>query len=118
MKPINSYLISAWFDWMTDNGYSPHLVVSTEYQNVIVPQSFIKDNQIVLCIDADAVDELKINPFSISFVASFQGLVQTCSFPVCAVKAIYDIDSGQGTVLPELVQEDSPNDGGFMRVVK
>jgi stringent starvation protein B len=118
MKPINGYLISAWYEWMTDNGYSPHLVVSTTFKNVIVPTAYVKDNQIVLCVDAEAVDDLKINHRQISFLASFNGVAQTCSFPVCAVKAIYDLDSGQGTVLPELEQEETAEDGGFMRVIK
>jgi stringent starvation protein B len=119
MRPINSYLISAWYDWMVDNGYSPHLVVSTKFQGVFVPQAYVKDDQIVLCIDQEAVDNLKIDHDQVSFLASFQGIAQTCRFPICAVRAIYDLDSGQGTVLPELEQmESSAKGAGFMRVIK
>ena len=120
MKPINGYLITAWYDWMIDNGYSPHLVVSTKFQNVIVPTAYVKDDQIVLCVDQEAVQDLKIDHRQIGFLASFGGVPQACSFPVCAVKAIYDLNSGQGTVLPELEQEEATAEegDGFMRIVK
>ena len=81
MSSINSYLIRAWVDWMEDNGLSAHLVVATNISGVDVPFEFAKDNQIVLCIDSEAVTNLLITTSGISFNASFNGVSRVCAFP-------------------------------------
>ena len=128
MSSINPYLIRAWFDWMEDNALSAHLVVATNVPNVDVPTEYIKDDQIVLCIDSQAVDELVISNTEVSFMASFNGISRRCSVPVYAVRAVYDIDSGRGTMFPEMeVTEPEENAGStqsssessnFMKIIK
>ncbi len=128
MSSINSYLIRAWVDWMEDNGMSAHLVVATNISGVDVPFEFAKDNQIVLCIDSEAVTNLLITTSGISFNASFNGVSRVCAFPIHAVRAVYDIDSGRGTMLPEMEAPNadeeetgspaSSSSSSFMKIVK
>jgi|TARA_Y200000002_G_C22683635_1_gene665101 stringent starvation protein B len=115
MTSINPYLIRAWFEWMEDHGLSAHLVVATDVDDVEVPTEFIKDDQIVLCIDSQAVDDLELGNQQISFLASFNTQLRRCVFPIHAVRAIYDLDSGNGTMMPVIEApevEMSDADGG------
>ena len=58
MSPSKPYLLRAIYEWIVDNGMTPHLLVNTEDARVRVPTQFVKDNSIVL-IDVRNRDEVQ-----------------------------------------------------------
>ena len=58
MTPNRPYLIRAMYDWIYDNGLTPHLAVDAHYQGTRVPQEFVQDGQIVLNLAPRAVQGL------------------------------------------------------------
>jgi stringent starvation protein B len=84
--------------------------------DVVVPQQFVKDNQIVLNISPDAVVDLNISNEAVVFNGRFGGVATDVFVPVCAVVGIYARENGQGMVFdPEEVvgpPDDTPPDPG------
>ncbi|MGH8539972.1 MAG: stringent starvation protein B, partial [Stenotrophobium sp.] len=54
------YLIRAIYDWATDNGYTPHMLVAADYPGVVVPREFVQENRITLNISPMAVQTLDL----------------------------------------------------------
>ena len=54
MTSNRPYLIRALYEWLVDNNLTPHLLVETEADAVIVPTQFIEDGKIVLNIGPTA----------------------------------------------------------------
>jgi stringent starvation protein B len=97
----NPYLIRALYEWIVDNGCTPHLVVGVRDERVRVPAQYVKDGAIVLNIAPGAVKDLVLGNDFISFHARFSGAAQDVVFPVSAVRMIYARENGQGMALPE-----------------
>ncbi|MBL8251310.1 MAG: ClpXP protease specificity-enhancing factor [Candidatus Competibacter sp.] len=95
------YLIRALYEWIEDNGLTPHLLVNAELPGVEVPHQHIKDGRIVLNINATAVRALRLGNERIEFNARFGGVARTVSIPIAAVLAIYARESGQGMAFVE-----------------
>lgn len=96
MTPAQPYLIRAFFDWILDNGMTPHLLVQTGSPEVRVPERHINDGKIVLNIYPDAVRKLELGNDDIQFNARFDGVSMHVHFPVATVLAIYAKENGQG----------------------
>ncbi|CAN5338835.1 ClpXP protease specificity-enhancing factor [soil metagenome] len=133
MSSNRSYLLRALYEWIGDNGMTPHLLVDAGAEGVRVPASTIKDGRVVLNIAARAVAQLQLGNREVRFKARFGGVSQDVIVPVSAVLAIYAQETGQGMMLPEdggSVPEDDanlpqppdddpgPKRGGHLRVVK
>ncbi len=101
MTSTKPYLIRAIYDWILDNGMTPHLVVDAGYPEVRVPQEFVADGRIVLNILPSAVRELVIGNDWISFNARFGGVAREVLVPAEAVLGIFTRENGQGMVFPE-----------------
>ncbi len=93
--PTKPYLIRALHDWCTDNGYSPHIVVTVD-DNTVVPAAHIQDGQITLNVAMLATNNLVIGNEYIEFEARFSGVVEHIVVPVPAVSAIYARETGAG----------------------
>ncbi len=89
------YLIRALHDWCTDNGYTPHIVVTVD-ANTAVPVAHIHDGQITLNIGTLATHKLVIGNEYIEFQARFGGITEQIVVPVAAVSAIYARETGAG----------------------
>ncbi len=98
------YLIRALFDWVIDNGLTPHLLIDTSDQSVVVPQQFVENQKIVLNISTSATTNLVLGNESISFNARFSGQPMNVFLPIESVMAIYAKENGQGMMF---AQEDS-----------
>ena len=94
------YLIRALHQWCTDFGFTPFLAVFVD-ERVEVPMEFVKNNEIVLNISADACHQLHIENDWISFQARFGGIPKKVLVPVTHVLAIYSRENGQGIVFQE-----------------
>ena len=96
MTPNRPYLIRAMYDWICDNGLTPHLAVDAHYPGTRVPQEFVQDGQIVLNLAPRAVQGLVAGNDEIIFSARFGGIPRNLVVPVGAVLAIYARENGQG----------------------
>lgn len=89
------YLIRALHEWCTDNGYTPHIVVTVD-ANTVVPRAHIHDGQITLNIGSLATNRLVLGNEYIEFQARFSGVTEHIYVPVAAVSAIYARETGAG----------------------
>ena len=96
MTPSRSYLLRALHEWILDNDSTPHIVVDATINDVMVPEHFISDGQIVLNISPGAVEGLNLSNDAVEFNARFGGVPMHVYVPILAVMAIYAKESGEG----------------------
>ncbi|MFD0739447.1 ClpXP protease specificity-enhancing factor [Lysobacter koreensis] len=101
MTSHRPYLLRALYEWIADNGMTPHLLVDATRPAVKVPTHAIKDGKVVLNVAGRAVSHLEMSNDVISFSARFGGVSHAVSVPIGAVLAIYARETGQGMALPE-----------------
>lgn len=89
------YLLRALYEWCTDNGYTPYIVVAVDARTR-VPMEFVKNGEIVLNISFEATGNLKMDNDLITFKARFGGVARELEIPVDNVSAIYARENGQG----------------------
>ena len=136
MTSHRPYLLRALYEWIADNGMTPHILVDAQQPGVQVPTHAVKDGRVVLNIAERAVAKLQLDNESVRFTARFGGVSHPVAVPIAAVLAIYARETGQGMALPEDVGGTSPDDtppappddsgddgatpkrGGHLRVVK
>lgn len=139
MTSHRPYLLRALYEWIADNGMTPHVLVDASHVGVHVPPHTIKDGKVVLNIADRAVAKLELDNESVRFTARFGGVSFPVVVPVGAVLAIYARETGQGMALPEDIagtggdpdaapsaadppdgddDPDPPKRGGHLRVVK
>jgi len=100
MSSNRPYLVRAMYDWITDNGFTPYLLVDAVQPGVQVPAFAVKDGKVVLNIAMRAVEALELGNDRIRFQARFSGASHALSIPLPAVEAIYAQETGQGMMLP------------------
>lgn len=96
MTPSRSYLLRALHEWILDNDSTPHIVVDATINDVMVPEHFISDGQIVLNISPGAVEGLNLSNDAVEFNARFGGVPMHVYVPILAVMAVYAKESGEG----------------------
>jgi len=108
MSSNKSYLVKAYYDWISDNDLTPYIVVDINVYGVLVPMNYVADGQIVLNIASSAVGTIALGAFAIELSARFGGKLEHISVPYGAIAAIYAKENGVGTSLPiEHSSEDS-----------
>ncbi|MCD9029767.1 ClpXP protease specificity-enhancing factor [Luteimonas sp. BDR2-5] len=100
MTSHRPYLLRALYEWIADNGMTPHILVDASQPGVRVPAHAVKDGRVVLNIADRAVARLEMDNDSVRFSARFGGVSQSVLVPVAAVLAIYARETGQGMALP------------------
>jgi len=101
MTSSRPYLIRALYEWIVDNGLTPHLLVDATRPGVEVPQAYVDDGRIVLNIAPLAVHGLALGNERIEFDARFRGVPHHVVVPPAAVLAIYARENGQGMLFGE-----------------
>src|SRR5690606_13952950 len=101
MTSHRPYLLRALYEWIVDNGMTPHLLVDAGQPGVRVPQQAVKDGKVVLNIAERAVARLQMDNEAVRFSARFGGVSHPVDVPIAAIVAIYARETGQGMVLPE-----------------
>ncbi len=94
------YLIRALYQWLLDNGLTPHLLVEAADPNVVVPKQYVEDGRIVLNISTTAVRQLELGNELITFSARFGGSPMNVIVPTTAVLGIYAKENGHGMLFP------------------
>ena len=98
MTSSRPYLLRALYDWIADNGLTPHLLANATAPGVEVPRQYVKEGRIVLNIAPQAAQGLQLGGEFIVFSARFGGVATGVSVPVSAVLGIYAAENGQGMV--------------------
>ena len=104
MTSSRPYLLRAMYEWIVDNGLTPHILVFADEEGVIVPQEYVEGGKIVLNINPSAVRGLVIGNEEITFSGRFSGRPMDIVVPVRSTVAIYARENGKGMVF-------SPEDG-------
>ena len=101
MTSHRPYLLRALYEWIADNGMTPHILVDARRAGVRVPAHAVQDGRVVLNIADRAVARLEMDNDSVRFSARFGGVSQSVVVPIAAVLAVYARETGQGMALPE-----------------
>lgn len=101
MTSNRPYLIRAMFDWIVDNGLTPHLLVDAEVEGVVVPQRFVEDGRIVLNVSPSAVAGMVLGNDDIHFSARFGGSPHRIELPTRAVLGIFARENSHGMLFPD-----------------
>ena len=100
----------ALFEWIGDNGMTPHILVDAGAPGVDVPDQAVQKGKVILNIDEAAVRELNLGNEWLTFSARFSGRSFNVTVPVDAVLAIYSKENGQGMMFAQDDETDSPDD--------
>lgn len=101
MTSSRPYLVRAMYQWIVDNGMTPHLLVNAENDDCLVPAAHISDGKIVLNIAPMAVQGLTLGDDEVSFSARFSGKAESILVPVTAILAVYARENGQGMMFSD-----------------
>ena len=89
-------MIRAFYDWITDNLWTPYLLINASYPGVIVPSAFVENDKVVLDVSFNAVRSLDITRRQITFSAKFGLKEEFITAPIGSVEAIYAHENMQG----------------------
>lgn len=101
MTSTRPYLLRAMYDWILDNGMTPHVLVNSEDEQVIVPRQYEHDGKIVLNISPTATENLQISNEALTFNARFDGNAMNLYLPVQSILAIYTRENGRGMMFED-----------------
>ena len=126
-NPKRPYFIRAMHEWLSDNSYTPYLMVDTNIPNLLAPTEYAQDGKLVLAISYQATHNLLIDNDSISFAARFGGVSKDVWIPMQAVLAIYAKENPEhsfffdpseyDSIDPEPPSDDTPKKGGHLKFV-
>ncbi len=124
MTSNRPYLLRALYEWIMDNGMTPHVLVDAEIDGVDVPENTIQKGKVVLNIASSATEQMRMDNDIIEFKARFSGKPYPICIPMQAVVAIYARENGQGMMFaqdehePPLDGPDDPPPRPHLKVVK
>ena len=101
MTSSRPYLVRAMYQWIVDNGMTPHLLVDASMEDCMVPVEHIQDGKIVLNIAPMAISGLTLGDEEITFSARFNGKSQSIYVPIHGVLAVYARENGQGMMFSD-----------------
>lgn len=101
MTSSRPYLVRAMYQWIIDNGMTPHLLVDVSLDGVQVPTEHVQNGKIILNIAPMAISSLILGEDEITFSARFSGNPMEIYIPVEAVLAVYAKENGQGMMFSE-----------------
>jgi len=117
MTPSRPYLLRALYEWLTDNGLTPHIVVDATVPHVKIPREHVQNGQIVLNVTATAVQKLMMTNDSVQFSARFPSGPKNIVVPIEAVTAIYARENGAGMMFgPEDLSGDVQTTGSAQQI--
>ena len=90
------YLIRALYQWILDGDDDPYVVVDYFYPGVEVPESYVKDGQIVLNLAPRSLTAWSMSQLGLMFKTRFGGVPTDINLPYGAITAIYAKESGLG----------------------
>lgn len=113
MTPSRPYLIRGLYDWIVDNGLTPHLLVNADGEAVEAPLEYADGGRLVLNVSPGAVRGLDLGNEWVAFSARFGGQPRQVNVPVTEVMAVYARENGRGMLFtPEDGDGGPPPTGG------
>lgn len=109
MVSTKPYLIRAMYEWISDSGWTPYLVVNTKVSGCMTPPEHMGKEQVVFNIARQASNKLLLGNEAIEFGARFSGVSRQIYVPVQAVVAIYAQENGRGMNFPPEMDEEEDN---------
>lgn len=116
MTSSRPYLIRAMYQWIIDNGMTPHLLADASVDGCMVPDGYIQDGKIVLNIAPMAIGGLVLGDDDITFGARFNGVSESIYVPINAVEAIYARENGQGMMFSDEDESSTDMDAGELDI--
>ncbi len=101
MTSSRPYLVRAMYQWIADNGMTPHLLADASVEGIQIPAEHIQNGKIILNIAPMAITGLVLGDNEITFSARFSGKSSGIYIPIDAVLAIYAKENGQGMMFSE-----------------
>lgn len=101
MTSSRPYLVRAMYQWIADNGMTPHLLVDVSIDGVQVPAEHVQNGKIILNIAPMAISSLVLGDTEITFSARFSGQSMGLYIPIDAVLAVYAKENGQGMMFSD-----------------
>jgi len=92
-------------EWISDSGYTPHVIVDALRAGVEVPSAYVKDGKIVLNLSMTATQRLQLKNDGIEFDARFAGVAHHVRVPMSAVLGVYARETGEGMIFSEAETE-------------
>ena len=87
MTSQRPYLLRALYEWIADNGMTPHVLVDARLPGVRVPAHAVQDGRIVLNIAERAVAKLDMSNEALRFSARFGGVATRAATGRCSRSA-------------------------------
>lgn len=100
VTPKRPYLLRAFYEWIVDNGMTPHILVDAHSAQVSVPRQYVKDGSIILNVSPTAANQLMMRDDEVTFNARFSGKSFPIYLPIWAVMAIYAKETQDGISFP------------------
>jgi stringent starvation protein B len=101
------YMLRAMHEWISDCGYTPHVIVDALQAGVEVPSAYVKEGKIVLNLSTTATQRLQLKNDGVQFDARFAGIVHHVNVPMQAILGIYARETGEGMIFSE-TEPDGP----------
>ena len=97
MAMLKAYVVKATYDWLVDHGFTPYLLVDTEYDGITVPTNYIdEDKKILLDLSPQAIENIAITDNHIKFDATFDGEAMSLVIPIESVLEMFSKETEQG----------------------
>ena len=85
------------YSWLVDHGFTPYVLVDTEYDDVIVPTSYIdEDKKILLDLSPQAIKNISISDTHITFDATFNRKEISLFIPIESILEVFSKETEQG----------------------
>ncbi len=125
MTSSKPYLVRALYQWILDNGNTPHILIDTTAREVAIPPGIGDGGTAVLNLAPQAVQNLEISNDYLSFSARFNGVAGDVYCPIEALMGIYARETGTGMMFPpeegssadKSADDDKPK-GPTLKVIK
>jgi stringent starvation protein B len=101
MTSSKPYVFRAIYDWIVDNGLTPHVLVNAAMPGVHVPEECVDDGKIVLNVSPRAVHQWYQDHEVVTFSARFNGQSRAVEIPLRAILAIYARENGKGMLFEQ-----------------
>ena len=94
MSSQRPYLLRALYEWIADNGMTPHVLVDARLPGVRVPAHAVKDGRIVLNLAERAVAKLELGNDALRFSVDTASAFSLPDLTNCAAAGIDTHSSG------------------------
>ncbi len=112
MAMLRSYIVKSTYNWLVDHGFTPYILVDTEYDNLTVPTNYIdEDSKILLDLSPEAIDNINFTDTEITFDATFDGEFMSLVIPIEATLELFSKETEQGLYAREFGYGININEG-------